>query len=140
MGNNNHDCSPFLFSSPPYFPLSSPPYSLSSSPPLSPSPDSPFESSSSLPLHTGQSSSISFHPSAANLRPCAACKVHGQICTDRCYVASCIPPTDSHKFTVVNGIFGTTNIISFLQNNSSSSYVPLLLLLRDTNNQDGELK
>ncbi|KAJ9160224.1 hypothetical protein P3X46_025645 [Hevea brasiliensis] len=140
MGNNDHDCSPFLFSSPPYAPLSSPSYSLSSSPPLSPSPDSPFESSSSLPLHTTQSSSSSFHPSAANLGPCAACIVHGQICTDKCYVASYIPPTDSHKLTVVNGIFGTPNIVSFLQNNNSSSYVPLLLLLRDTTTQDGELK
>ncbi|KAF2318582.1 hypothetical protein GH714_009115 [Hevea brasiliensis] len=142
MGNNNHDLNPFLFSSPPYAQFPSPPFSLSSSPPLSPSLNSPFESSQSLPLHTAQSSSSSFHPSAAtaNLGPCTACKIRGQRCSDKCCVASYLPPTDSHKFTVVDGMLGATNIVSFLQNNNSSSYVPLLLLLRDISSQDGELQ
>ncbi|KAJ9159966.1 hypothetical protein P3X46_025413 [Hevea brasiliensis] len=117
MGNNNHDLSPFLFSSLPYAQFPSPFFSLSSSPPLSPSLNSPFESSQSLPLHTAQSSSSSFHPStaAANLGPCTACKIRGQRCSHKCYVASYLPPTNSHKFTVVDGMLGPTNIVSFLQ-------------------------
>ncbi|XP_057989435.1 uncharacterized protein LOC110646152 [Hevea brasiliensis] len=147
MGNNNHDFSPFLFpSTTPFVPFSgssfSSSYSVSPYSPSSPSLNSPSESYPSLPPHPAQSSSSSFNPSAdaGNLGPCAACKIHRRRCTDKCYVASYLPPTDSHKFTVVDGMVGAANIFSYLQNNNSSSYVPLLLLLRDATTQDGELQ
>lgn len=126
MGKNYCDFSPFLFPSTivSYDPSSSSSSSSYSSLPLS-SPSSPslnshFQISSSLPLHPySQSSSSSFHPpppaAAAAGGPCAACKIHGRRCTDKCYVASYLPINEAHKFIVFDGLFGATNVVQFLQ-------------------------
>ncbi|WCJ26480.1 BTB/POZ/Kelch-associated protein [Euphorbia peplus] len=140
-----HGCSPFMFPSTARSGASesTPP---SSSPPPSPcssgsdsSFNSPYKSSTlstlSLPTH---SSSSHFHPPAV-LGPCAACKFHGRDCSEKCYLASFFPRNDVHKFDAVASVFGSGNVHNFLQTQNNSSYIPLLVLLRDTTLEDGEL-
>ncbi|WCJ26481.1 WRKY DNA-binding protein 30 [Euphorbia peplus] len=146
--------SPFLF--PSTFPSDcSPPSSPSSSPSPSPSfrssrskssrsnssfsfnsPYKSFSASLSPPPPISHTSSSQF-PAG----PCAACKYHGRRCSEKCYLASFIPPDEVHKFVVVDSVFGSGDVDSFLgqQQNSKSSYIPLLFLLRDTTQEDGEL-
>ncbi|KDP46170.1 hypothetical protein JCGZ_06681 [Jatropha curcas] len=48
---------------------------------------------------------------------------------------------EPHNFTVVDSLFGLSNVVEFLQQNSNSlSYVPLLLLLRDTSKDGSQLQ
>ncbi|XP_065858651.1 uncharacterized protein [Euphorbia lathyris] len=145
----NHDASPFLFPSTfqsPSDPSESTPPSSPSSPPTpsffssqsNSSFNSPFKTSLSLPRPPLSHSSSSNFPPAA-FAPCAACKFHNRRCSEQCYLASFFPPNDVHRFSVVDSVFGSSNVVSFLQQNSSSSYIPLLLLLRDTSREDGEV-
>ncbi|KDP39985.1 hypothetical protein JCGZ_03516 [Jatropha curcas] len=122
---------------------SSPPPSFnscSSCPSSDPSLNSPFLSShQSLPLPLSQNSFSPFGlPSAAVIGPCAACKILRRPCTDKCYVASYFPPSvEPHNFAVIDSLFGHSNVVEYLQQNGNSlSYVPLLLLLKDTS-KDG---
>ncbi|XP_065858654.1 uncharacterized protein [Euphorbia lathyris] len=147
----NHASSPFLFSSTllsfPSAPSESTPPSSPPSPSPSPSPsssrsnssfNSPYDylsSGSRPPL--SHSSSSHFPPAVCG--PCAACKFHGRRWSEKCYLASFFPPNDVHKFAVVGSVFGSGNVDKFLQQNSNSSYIPLLLLLRDTTRVDWEL-
>ncbi|KDP39977.1 hypothetical protein JCGZ_03508 [Jatropha curcas] len=117
---------------------SSPPPSFnsySSCPSSDPSLNSPFLSShQSLPPPLSQNSSSPFGlPSAAVIGPCAACKILRQPCTDKCHVAAYFPPSvEPHNFNVIDSLFGHSNVVEFLQQNgNSSSYVPLLLLLKN---------
>ncbi|XP_037492795.1 uncharacterized protein LOC105639177 [Jatropha curcas] len=97
----------------------------------------------SLPLPPSQTSSSHFSlPSKDVVGPCAACKILRRQCTDKCYLASYFPSTtEPHNFTVVDSRFGLSDVHEFLQRNSnSSSYVPLLLLLRDTSKDGNQLQ
>ncbi|KDP46176.1 hypothetical protein JCGZ_06687 [Jatropha curcas] len=153
MGNN-----PFLFpstvsysqpslpSSPSfnsYIPSPSPSLSFDSYSPSSPSLNSPFQFYQSLPSPPSQISSNHFGtPSADAVGPCAACTILHRRCTDKCYLASYFPQgVEPHNFTVVDSLFGLSNVVELLQQNSNSlSYVPLLLLLRDTSKDGSQLQ
>ncbi|XP_037492825.1 uncharacterized protein LOC110010064 isoform X2 [Jatropha curcas] len=109
--------------------------------PSSQSLNSPFQPSFPFPPSLTSSSHVAGPPSATVIGPCAACKILGQRCTDKCYIASYFPSTtEPHKFTVVGSLFGDDDIVDYLQNSSSSSYVPLLLLLRDTSKDGTQLQ
>ncbi|KDP32542.1 hypothetical protein JCGZ_14754 [Jatropha curcas] len=122
----------------------SPSFNSSSSYPSSPSLNSPFQPShQSLPFPPSQTSSSHFSlPSKDVVGPCAACKILRRQCTDKCYLASYFPSTtEPHNFTVVDSLFRLNDVHEFLQRNSnSSSYVPLLLLLRDTSKDGNQLQ
>ncbi|XP_065858653.1 uncharacterized protein [Euphorbia lathyris] len=143
----NHASSPFFFSSTLRSLPSAPSESTPPSSPPSPSPsssrsnssfNSPYDSLSSGSRPSVSHSSLSHFPPAV-CGPCAACKFHGRRCSEKCYLAAFFPPNDVHKFAVVDSVFGSGNVDKFLQQNSKSSYIPLLLLLRDTTLEDGEL-
>ncbi|XP_037492822.1 LOB domain-containing protein 28 [Jatropha curcas] len=143
MGNN-----PFLFpstvsysqpslpSSPSfnsYIPSPSPSLSFDSYSPSSPSLNSPFQFYQSLPSPPSQISSNHFGtPSADAVGPCAACTILHRRCTDKCYLASYFPQgVEPHNFTVVDSLFGLSNVVELLQQNKPilCLTVPLIIVV-----------
>lgn len=112
----NRDSSPFLF--PSSFPTNCPSESAplsSSSPPPSAASSTSSHNSPYKPQRPPVSHPSTYYAQPAAFGPCPACEFHNQRCSEKCYIASFFPPNEVHKFAVVDSVFGSGNVVNFLQ-------------------------
>ncbi|KAL7614972.1 hypothetical protein Lser_V15G05560 [Lactuca serriola] len=61
------------------------------------------------------SPSTSSPPMSVVVTPCAACKILRRRCAETCVLAPHFPPDEPLKFIMAHRVFGSSNIIKFLQ-------------------------